>query len=415
MNVETYKRGSMGNFDIPPQEFAERRQKAIDVARQRGLAGLLVWSRGGSTVDYYGDVLYLTNHHSPFPHNSETTQWSSRSFSAFILPVDDDPTLIVDLPDYPKDQIFAEDIRSTLRVAETTGEVLKEKKLDNAKLGLVGRECLLFRSYELMEKTVGHSLQLEPADDILETLRMVKSDAEIRLLKHAAAVGVEWMRTMMEAVREGGTEGDFVGEGLRYFASNGGFPYDVGVASGPNSHHFERFGIPSWDSKRKLERGDIVHVDAWGPVEYYYTDFVRSTVVGRKPSEAQREVLEAPIGVVESIIEIMKPGVTVDALYQRGASWMVENGFAGHQAGMESAGTEFGELFPAFGHGIGAGLEPPWLIKGEPTVLKEKMVIAVEAMVGRPGVGAAGFEQDVVVTPDGCEVLTAASPKRWWD
>jgi Xaa-Pro aminopeptidase len=405
----------MENFEIPAKEFAERRKKAVQAAKERNLAGLLVWSRGGSTVDYYGDVLYLTNHHSPFPHNSETPLWTARSYSALILPVDSDPVLVVDLPDFPEEQTHLDDVRPTLKVPQKVAEVLKETGLDKAKLGLVGRECLLYHSYRLMEEALGHPLETEPADDILEDLRLVKSDNEVRIMKHAADVGVEWMRTMMEAVQAGKTEGDFVGEGLRYFAAHGGIPYDVAVASGPNSHRFERFGIPAWDSKRKLENGDLVHVDAWGPVECYYTDLVRSTIVGRKPSDAQQEVLEAPIGVVESIIEIIKPGVTAGELYERGSSWMVDNGFASHRAGADDAGTEFGELFPAFGHGIGAGLEPPWIIKGEPTVLQENMTLAIESMVGRPDVGAAGFEHDVLVTSNGCEVLTAACPKRWWD
>ncbi len=405
----------MKSLEIPAEEFADRRRKAVTAAKERGLDGLLVWSRGGSTVDYYGDVLYLTNHHSPFPHNSETPIWTARSYSALILPVDADPVLVVDLPDYPKEKTFVDDVRSTLKVPRKTAEVLKETGLAKAKLGLVGRECLLHHSFQLMEETLGHSLKTEPADDILETLRRVKSGGEIAIMKHAAAVGVEWMRTMMEAVQAGKTEGDFVGEGLKYFAAHGGFPYDVAVASGPNSHRFERFGIPAWDYERKLEDGDIVHVDAWGPVECYYTDLVRSNLVGGRPTDAQREVLEAPIGVVESIIEIIKPGITVDAMYQQGSSWLVENGFASHRAGSEGAGTEFGELFPAFGHGIGVGLEPPWIIEGEETVLEENMTIAVEALVGRPEVGAAGFEQDVRITADGCEVLTAACPKRWWN
>ncbi len=406
----------MESFEIPAEEFAERRANAVQAAKERNLAGLLVWSRGGSAVDYYGDVLYLTNHHSPFPQNSETPQWTARSYSALILPVEGDPVLVVDLPDYPEEKTYLDDVRPSLKVPQKAAEVLKETGLDQAKLGLVGRECLLYHSYQLMEETLGHSLQMEPADDILENLRKVKSENEVRIIKHAAAVGVEWMRTMMEAVQAGKTEGDFVGEGLRYLAAHGGFPYDVAVASGPNSHRFfGRFDIPAWDSKRKLQNGDLVHVDAWGPVECYYTDLVRSTIVGRTPSDAQREVLEAPIGVVESIIEIIKPGVIVGELYERGSSWLVDNGFGPHRAGAEAAGTDFGELFPAFGHGIGAGLEPPWIIKGEPTILEENMTMAIEAMVGRPEVGAAGFEQDVLVTSNGCEVLTAACPKRWWD
>ena len=42
------------------------------------------------------------------------------------------------------------------------------------------------------------------------------------------------------------------------------------------------------------------------------------------------------------------------------------------------------------------------------------MYLAVEAAVGLPGVGAAGFEQDVLITADGAEVLPALTP-RWWE
>ena len=408
----------MQNLEILPQEFAERRKKAVAAANKRGFAALLIWSRGGTTLDYYGDVLYLTNHYSPFPPTSESKQWAGRSCSALILPIEDDPVLVVDLPDYPKEKVYVDDVRPTLTVPQAVAKVLREKGLDKVRLGLVGRECLLLRSYHLIEETLGHSLQVELADDILQTLRMVKSGNEIRIIKHAAVVGVEWMRVMMEAVQEGRTEGDFVGEGLRYFASQGGFQYDVDVASGPNSSRMERIGIPSWDFRRKLKYGDIVHVDAWGPVEYYYVDLARSTIVGRKPSNTQREVLEAPVGLVESIIEIIKPGITFGDLYQRGVTWLVENGFAPHRSGiggMKAAGTEFGELFPAFGHCVGLGIEPPWIIEGEPSIVQENMIIAVEAGVGRPDVGMACFEQNMLVTPNGCEVLTDACPKRWWD
>src|SRR5262249_7483580 len=99
----------------------------------------------------------------------------------------------------------------------------------------------------------------------------------------------------------------------------------------------------------------------------------------------------------------------------RGASWLVENGFAAHRAEADSSGTEFGNLFPAFGHGIGLGLEHPWIIEGEPTAIEERMVLAIECAVGLPEVGAAGFEQDVIVTADGCEVIPGACPPGWWD
>jgi len=94
---------------------------------------------------------------------------------------------------------------------------------------------------------------------------------------------------------------------------------------------------------------------------------------------------------------------------------MVENGFGEHRAELEESGTDFGNLFPAFGHSFGVGLEPPWIIDGEPTVVEENMCLAIEALLGRPGIGGAGFEQDVIVTPDGCEVITSSCEAEWWE
>ena len=113
---------------IPPDEFRERQRRAAEATKERGFDGLLVWSRGGTSVDFYGDVMYLTNHHSPFPPNQDTTQWSGRSFSALVLPTEGEPTIVVDLPDPPLDQIYVEDVRPTLRVPQTAAQGLLRRE-----------------------------------------------------------------------------------------------------------------------------------------------------------------------------------------------------------------------------------------------------------------------------------------------
>lgn len=397
-------------------EFQERQRRAVEEASARGFDALLVWSRGGTSVDFYGDVLYLANHHSPFPPNQNTPQWSARSYSGLVLPVDGEPALVVDLPEFDAEAIHVGDIRSTLHVPQAVAHVLREKGLDRSRLGLVGRDTLLVSSLELIERELDHELEFVPADDILDRMRMVKSDAELEMIRAAAEVGVAWMSTMMEAVEPGRTEGDVVGEGLRNLAANGGFPYDAAIASGSRSRYFfSRLGIPTWDARRRLEDGDLVHIDAWAAIDGYYTDFVRSTVVGRKPTAEQRDLLEGTVQLIEHLIDGVRPGVTIGELYRRGASWMVDNDFGEHRAELDESGTDFGNLFPAFGHSFGVGLEPPWIIDGEPTVVEENMCLAIETLLGKPGVGGAGFEQDVIVTADGCEVITAECATRWWE
>jgi len=401
---------------ILKSEFLQRQQRAVERAAEQGFDALLVWSRGGTSVDFYGDVMYLANHHSPFPPNQDTAQWSGRSFSALIMPVDGEPTLVVDLPDYDPNQIHVDDVRSVLHVPQAAAIALREKGLDRKRIGLVGRDSLLVSHLRSIEQELGHSPQLVPADEILERLRLVKSDAELEHVRHASTVGNRWMRAMMEAIEPGRTEGEVVGEGLRVLAAEGGFPYDAALASGDRaSNFFSRNQIPSWDARKVLEAGTLAHVDAWGAVNGYFLDLDRSTVVGGKPTDRQREVLEAAIAIVEHLIAGVRPGVRVGELYDRGASWLLENGFGEHRAELGEAGTDFGQLFPAFGHSVGLGLERPFVIEGEQTQLEPNMVFALEALIGHRDVGGAAFEHTMIVTSDGAEVLNADCPAHWWD
>jgi len=76
------------------------------------------------------------------------------------------------------------------------------------------------------------------------------------------------------------------------------------------------------------------------------------------------------------------------------------------------AADEFGHGMPAstmggaWGHGLGLGFEPPWVDPGSQVVAEEGMCFAIERRIGVPGLGGAQYEDDVLVGPDGAEVLT---------
>lgn len=159
----------------------------------------------------------------------------------------------------------------------------------------------------------------------------------------------------------------------------------------------------------------MIHPDMYGTVNGYFYDMVRTTVAGRSVTDAQREVLEASIAVVEHIIEGMRPGVACGDLFDRGAAWLAEHGF--EVPGAESSGEValLGQSYPSFGHSLGLAWENPSLVPGEDAALEPKMVVAVEAEVGRPGAGTGAFEHNVLVTDDGVELLTAGLANVWWE
>jgi Xaa-Pro aminopeptidase len=406
----------VSGLEIPPEEFEDRRRRVRERARERGLAGLVVWSRNATTVDWYGDVLYLSNHHTPFPQLPDNLPvWAGRSHSVLVLPVDGDPVLVVDTVEYRRDLVRVDDVRIGLNVPATVAAVLRDTGLAREPLGVVGRESLLLSSYEILREELGGELDTVPVDDILAEARRVKSDAELSLVRHAADVGVECVTAIMEAIGPGRTEGDVVGEGLRVAARRGAFPYDVAVTSGPHSESFQWARLPSWDTTRRLQAGDLIHVDFWGPVLAYYTDFVRSSVVGGRATQSQLELLEGAIAFVEHVVAAIKPGVTFGELWTRGSDWLAENGFDGREVADSRPGeTSVADMYPGFGHCIGLGVEGPYVMPGAPAWVEERMVIAIEILLSRAGVGGAGFEQDVVVTADGADVITRACPARWW-
>ena len=331
------------------------------------------------------------------------------------MPVGGEPVLVTDSLDDEDGLNRIDEIRFALQIPQTVAEVIKACGLNGKRIGLVGADALLHSSYRILADACDPGTSFEPADDILRRMRQVKSPAELEMARHASAVGVEWMTTTLEAVAAGKTEAEIVGEGIAHLIKRGGYPNDCAFASGPAAHRiWGSVAIPHWNTERRLQDGDFVHCDQWGQVNGYLTDFSRSTVVGGTPTDAQREVLEASIAMVESMIEQVRPGVTYGDLYRLGGQWLVDNGFAEFEAGHEESGSYLGELCPMMGHSVGIEVEQPWIMDGVADLLEANMVIAIEAAIGRPGIGTAAFEQVMIVHEDGVEVLTDGCRKRWW-
>lgn len=385
--------------EITVEEYTERRDRLANAARAEGLDGVVVWSRGSY---FYGDVYYLSGYHPLSPLLQDTPGWTAYGSGSVVISADGHAALVMGPSDvsYMQARLGITDQRQSVHTPEAIAEVIREFGM--RRIGLIGAEALLWKDYQKLAAAAGSSTEFRPVDFLLERHRAIKSPTEIALIRRAIDVGIEWMRVMMEAVRPGVTEGEIVGEGLRYLVSHDGRPEEVMIAAGTTSNRYwGNAGVTHWDCRRKLENGDLVHIDAWGPVDGYYTDFARSTVVGRQPSLEHRRVLEDSVSLVEALVAEVRPGVIASDLHNIGAEWLHEH--------------DYPRLPSFFGHCIGLGVEPPWLIATDRTELKENMVLAIEVGLSAPNGGLAYFEHNVLVTADGHEVLSAGSPSRWWD
>jgi Xaa-Pro dipeptidase len=400
------KSGASTAPGIAASEFGTRVSRVIDAAKARGLDGLIVWSRGATGADGWADVLYLTNHMTPVTHTADNPGSTSRGYCAFVLSVEGPNVLVTDAYDVDERDVYADVVRITSTVDVETADVARGMNLAGRRVGIAGASSLLYGSYRRIADGLGPETELVASDDILTGLRAIKSPHEIDLLREASRIGCEWMTVMLDACVPGATEGEVVGEGLRYVAEAGGWPFDVAIASGPfSSRYRHRQALPTWNASRVLEAGDLVHLDAWGPMVHgYYCDLARSTVVGRQPTATQARLLEDSIGMIEHLVSAVQPGLPLSELHRMGSEYMTD------QAGRDSAWAAF---IPFFGHGLGLEVEPPLITKNEEMPVAENMVLALECFMSEGDQGV-GFEHVIAVRERGNELLTEAAPARHW-
>jgi Xaa-Pro aminopeptidase len=186
----------------------------------------------------------------------------------------------------------------------------------------------------------------------------------------------------------------------------GGAVYDVVVSSGEASGTLApsggAAGAARW-STRMLRAGDLLRLDAYGSVGGYLFDFARSIVVGGEPSDEQAELIDALRQAVTAGIELLRPGARLGDVAERCEAVLAASAHARRH------GVPAHKMSGFWGHGLGVGFDPPWFGPQSRERVEAGMCLALERRAAVPGVGGAQYEDDVLVGPDGPEVLTAGS------
>jgi len=263
----------------------------------------------------------------------------------------------------------------------------------------LGVERLAFESHvlrvadytALAKKLPGVSLV--PVGGHIETLRAVKDEDEIAAIRSAIASAERAFAMLRAGLRLGDSEKD-VADDLEHYlrrcgAAAASFAPIVAVGARAALPHAR----PSADAR--IGDDDFVLVD-WGASAVsapYKSDLTRVIVTGKvtpKFETIYRTVLSAQ----ERAIAAIRPGVAARDVDAEARSVIEEAGF--------------GAFFQhGLGHGLGLDIhEAPRLRKESDVKLQPGMVVTVEPGIYLPGWGGIRIEDDVLVTPDGCEVLT---------
>lgn len=260
-------------------------------------------------------------------------------------------------------------------------------KLNVSRLGFE-EEYITYAKYRKYDNLF--SVQLMPVNNLIESIRLIKTDEEINIIKKAAKIADLAFEHILKYIKPGITEIDVATE-LEYFMRKQGASsssFDIIVASGWRS------ALPHGVASTKvIEEGELVTLDFGAIYDGYVSDITRTIAVG-KISDELTKIYHIVKEAQQKGLDGIKPKMTgkeADALTR---DYIEEQGY----------GEFFGH---STGHGIGLEVhEGPALSPRSETILEKNMVVTVEPGIYVPNVGGCRIEDDIVITEHGNERLT---------
>lgn len=260
---------------------------------------------------------------------------------------------------------------------------------------------------------------------VLHEMRLYKEPAEIDIMRRAAAITAEAHQSGARLLRAGNYEYE-VEAAIDYaFRRRGatGPAYESIVGGGRNATvlHYVSNGD-------KLREGDLVVVDAGCELEGYASDVTRTYPVGARYEGPMKALYEVVLAAQETSLAEAKPGRTLEDVHQASVRTLVEGLcdlgiLSGERDGLIEKQAYSPYYMHRTSHWLGLDVHDvgSYMVAGEPRPLEPGMAFTVEPglYVGPDaeveqrfrGIGVR-IEDDVVITADGHENLTAGVPKR---
>jgi Xaa-Pro aminopeptidase len=259
---------------------------------------------------------------------------------------------------------------------------------------------------------------------LLHDLRLFKSRAELKLMRASAVIAVEAHLAALHATQPDRHEYEVEAELLSVIRGRGAVPaFAPTVAGGANAcvMHYQSNRAP-------LRAGELLLIDAGAELDCYASDICRTFPVDGRYSREQRALYEVVLAAQLAAIDEVRPGRPFDAAHAMAVRVLTEGlcqlGLLKGAAETAVAEGSYQRFFPAkTGHWLGLDVHDvgDYRIGGESRLLEPDMVLTVEpGLYVAPddrsvaerwrGIGIR-IEDDVAVTRDGNEVLTAAMPK----
>jgi len=246
--------------------------------------------------------------------------------------------------------------------------------------------------YKKLKQSLKRGRNLVPVTSLIEDLRSVKEQAEIRQIRKAIKITLKALKFIKNFIKPGKKEIEVVAELERFIRYQGAraAAFSIIVASGSNSsypHHIS--------GERKIRKNEPVMVDIGVDYNGYKSDLTRVFFLGKINILAQ-DICETVLEAQKRAVRKIRAGATAREVDSAARNYIAEKGF----------GEFFGH---SLGHGVGLEVhEKPRLSSKDNSVLMPGEVFTVEPAIYLPGRFGIRIEDMVLVTKKGCEVLSGA-------
>jgi Xaa-Pro dipeptidase len=374
----------MSKNDFEISEFEKRHSRVRLEMEKSGIELLLVFAPA--------NINYLIG----------TPSKGYQEFQVLLFPLKPDKlTIITRLPDSPhlKAESLADEVigwggREPEDPIDVMKRVMRERNFSGLQTGVeVPYYYLHPYDYKKIIDLIGDSL-VKDATDLIGSIRLIKSPAEIEYVKKAAHILDKSMETCLKSINAGKTERQ-VSADIHHtlLLSGSDIPSSpMNFLTGPRSAfaHAE-------PSDRVISNGDFMHIQFGAHWKRYCCTIGRQISLG-KPTQRMLDIYQVARDAVDACIEVIKPDIPATVPHEA-AKYIIS------KAGMDRYRLHM------TGYAVGAAFPPSWveplvLESNCPYILKEGMVIAVEPpLFGfEDGLGVRVIE-NVLINKNGAQSL----------
>jgi Xaa-Pro aminopeptidase len=226
---------------------------------------------------------------------------------------------------------------------------------------------------------------LQIIDEILQSIRLIKSTTEIRYLEKSTQIVEKTVSELMDLVKEGVRRPFLIHEAKTRMVAHGA----TGIG-----HVTLSFGSsnPEVEIDEELEHGKLVVLDLGALYQGYASDNRRLMFTGKIPS-GMMDLHKRMCGIVDEIASKFVPGKTFDEMYHLAIELYAKN--------------HLDPFIPNVGHTIGLNTEENWIYKDSPIVITPGMVVNLELYSLYKTGELIGDEETYIVGETGVNQLTA--------